>query len=61
MEVDLISKKKDHKQNLVKSNDFNNGKIIFILLTKVVIFFIGPNTINIKGSSFELILKYSSF
>lgn len=57
MEVDLILKKRDYKQNLVRSSDSNGGKVIFILLTKLIIFLMRLTIIDIRGSSFELVFR----
>lgn len=57
MEADLILKKRDYKQNLVRSSDSNGGKVIFILLTKLIIFLMRLTSIDVRGSSFELVLR----
>lgn len=61
IEFDLISEKKDHKQNLVRSNSPSNSKMVFILLTNVTILYMGSTTIDVKRSSFEFVPKRSSF
>lgn len=48
MEVDLILRKKDCKQNLIKSNDSNSGKVIFTLLKEVIPLQIEPITIDVN-------------
>lgn len=36
IDVDLILKKKDHKYNLTRLDDFSSGKVVFILLIEVI-------------------------
>lgn len=57
MEIDLISKKSVRKQNLVRSISSSSGKVVLILLTEVVAFYMEPTTINVRRPSFELILR----
>lgn len=47
MKIDIISEKKNYKRNLIRSNSFNS-KIVFILLTKVITFYLKPIIIEIK-------------
>lgn len=55
MKVNLISKKRGHKQNSVKLNGYNSGKIVFILLTEVIALYIGPTEIDIWRPGLQLI------
>ncbi len=57
IEVDLILKKRDCKQNLVRLGNSGNGKVVLTLLTKVVTFYMGSTTIYVKGLDFELVSK----
>ena len=57
MEVDLILKKKDCKQNLIGSNSSNSGKVILTLLRKVITLQIEPMTRDVKKLGFKLIPK----
>lgn len=41
VKVDFISKKKIGKKNLVSTFSSSNNKVIFVLLIKVVVFYIG--------------------
>ena len=58
MEVNLISKKESCKLNLVLLSDSNNGKVVLILLTEFIIFYIGLIVIDIRGLGLELIPDY---
>lgn len=51
--VNLISKKKICKQNLVKFNGFSDGKIVFTLLTEVITLPVRSTTINIRKVGFK--------
>lgn len=53
MEVGLISKERDCKRNLVRLDGFGSGKIVFILLTKVIALYMRLITINVRGSGLE--------
>ena len=57
MEIDLILKKKSCNKNFIKSNGFNNGKIIFIPFTKAITLHVGLTIINVKRPGFELIMR----
>ena len=48
IKVDLISKKRTCKQNLIRLNSFNSGKIDFTLLIEVIILYVEPIIINIR-------------
>lgn len=50
-EADLVSKEKLSKQNLVGAFGFSNDKIVLILLTKFIVFYIRFLIIHIQGSS----------
>ncbi len=44
----MISKKKSRKQNLIRPNGSSSGKIVFALLTEVIILFVGLTTIEFR-------------
>ncbi len=48
MEINLILKKKDYKQNPIRSGDSNDSKVIFALLTNVITLYITSIIINIR-------------
>ncbi len=48
LKIDIISKKKNHKQSLVCLGSFSDDKLMLILLTEVVTFHIRLTIINIK-------------
>ncbi len=48
MELNLVSKKKDHKQNMIRSDDSNGGKVVFALLTEVITLYMRPTMIDIR-------------
>lgn len=50
--ADLVFKKKYSKENFVRTLGFGNGKIIFILLTKIAAFYKGFTTIHVKKPGF---------
>ncbi len=56
-EVNLISKKKSHKQNLIRLGDSNGNKVIFVLLAKVVALHVEPSTIDVKGFGLEKLIS----
>ncbi len=56
-EVDLISKKKGRKQNSVWPDGFAGGKIVFILLGKVVAFHVGPIAVDVRGLGLKLVSR----
>lgn len=53
--IDLMSKKKSHKQNLIKPNNSNDGKKVFILLIEIIVFYMKSTIIDVRGLGFELI------
>ncbi len=55
--IDLISKNESCKWNLVKPSSSIGGKVVLILLTKVITLYIGTTTINIRRLSLELISR----
>ena len=57
IEVDLISKKRKYKQNLVLPGSFGNGKIVFILLTKIIILYVKLTIINVKKFGLKFIFR----
>ena len=61
IKVDLILKKEGYKQNLVWPGDFCNGKVIFILLTKVIALYVGSIAVDVWGLGLEFVSKRSTF
>lgn len=57
--IDIIQKKKSYKRNLIRLDGFNNGKIVFALLIEILTFYVGPITIDVKGSDLKRL--FSSF
>ena len=57
IEVDLILKKTNCKQNSVRLSSFGNSKIVFILLIAIVTFYIEPIIIDVREPGFEFIPK----
>ena len=60
-EVDLISKKRGCKQNLVWPDSFYSNKVIFILLAKVITLYVKPTAVDVQSLGFEFIFKRSTF
>ena len=58
-EVDLISKKRGYKRNLVWLGDFYNGKIVFTLLLKVITLYVGPTVVDIRNYSLKFVFRRS--
>ncbi len=54
VEVDLISKKENCKQNLVWSGGSNGSKVVLTLLVKIVTFYIGPIAVNVWDLALNL-------
>ena len=54
MEVDLIPKKPGYKRNLVWPSGSYSSKMVFILLTNVVTFYVRSTTIDIWGFGPEI-------
>ena len=61
IEIDLILKNENYKQNLVRPASFSIRKMILILLIEVITFHIKPTIINVKRLGFELISRQLSF
>ena len=55
MEVDIVSQKKRCKRDLVWSSSSASGKIIFVLLTEVIKFYIRHIAINARDLSLEFV------
>lgn len=55
MEINLISKKKGYKRNLVSANGSIGGKMVFTQLTKVVTFYIRLTMIDVRKPGFDFI------
>ena len=53
----MILKKRSRKQNLVRPGSFSNSKLVFILLTKVIILYIKLIAIDVRRPSFKFIPK----
>lgn len=54
-EVDSFLKKKGRKRNLIRLGGSNSGKVVFILLTEVIILNVGSTAIDIRESGIVLI------
>lgn len=61
IEVNSISKQKGYKQNFILLSGFCDGKIIFILLAKVIALDMGPTIGDIRNLSLEFISQRSTF
>ena len=61
MEVDSISKKRGYKYNLIRSDSFSKGKIVFTLLIEVRTLYVGLIIINIKRLNLEKLFFNSFF
>lgn len=55
IEVDLVSKKRDHNWNLIRLNGFNNSKMVFTLVTKVIVFYLGLTIIAMRKSGLKVL------
>lgn len=53
MEVDPVTKKEHSKRNLVRAFGFGSGKIIFILLIEVVVFYIRFTIVHVQEARFQ--------
>lgn len=53
--INLVIKKENSKKCLIRVSDTGNSKIIFILLTKVVVFYLGFSIVKVGESGFEQI------
>ena len=53
--IDLISKKRGGKWNMVWPNGSSSGKIVFVLLVIVVTFYMSPSIIDVKEFSHKFI------
>ena len=51
--ADLVPKEGHGKGNFVNSSSSNSGKVVFILLTEVVVFYMGLFAIHIKETGFQ--------
>ena len=60
-ENDLILKKRDYKQNLVWPSSSCGGKVVFILLTKVIALYMGPIVVDVLSLGLEFVSKRSTF
>ncbi len=50
-EINLILKKRCYKQNSIRPSGFDDSKMVFALLIEVIIFYVGPITIDIRQIS----------
>lgn len=57
VEVDVIPRKKNCKRNSIQTGDSNSSKIVFTLLTKVIILYDSSITINVKELGLQFIFK----
>lgn len=57
LKIDLISKKRGGKLNLVWPSSSSGGKIIFALLAKFVTLHMSPSIIDVKELSHKFILR----
>ena len=55
IEFDPIPQEKGCKRNLVWPGDSIGSKMVFILLTKVVVFYVGLTAVDIWGLDLELV------
>lgn len=54
LKINITSKEKSYKKNLIKLEvPINNDKVVFIILTKVIVFYIRPDIINFKKPKLE--------
>ncbi len=56
-EVDLILKKGGYKRNLVWSGSFSNGKVVLILLAKVVVLHVESTAVDVWGLGLEFVSR----
>lgn len=54
VKIDLISKKKRSKKNLVGAFGSSSGKVIFTLMTKIIIFYIKFTIIHVQKSGLKV-------
>ncbi len=57
VEVNSILKIKSYKQNLVWSGGSSGGKVVLILLTEIIAFYLGSTTVDVKGFDLEIVSK----
>lgn len=55
--ADLILKKGCSKKNLVGIFNFSSNKIVLILLTKVIVFYVGFTTIHVWELDFQKLIS----
>ena len=60
-ENDLITKKKSCKQNLVWLYGSCNGKVIFTLLAKVIVLYMGDTVVDVRGLGLKFVSRKSTF
>ena len=53
----MILKKIDRKRNLIWLSDFNSGKVVLILLIKIMILYVKSTTIDLQRRGLELCFK----
>ena len=58
-ESDLISQKRDCKRNLVCFGSCAGGKIVLILLAKVVAFYVGYIVVDVRGHGLEFVFRFT--
>ena len=60
-EVDFVLKKSGCKRNLVLPGYSYDGKVVFILLAKIVTFYVGPTIVDVRSHGFEFVSQRSVF
>lgn len=55
--VDVVAKKRYSKGNAVRTFSFSNDKVIFILLTEVIIFYVGFTKYTFGDPAFKNLFK----
>ena len=55
IEINLVSKKRGYKRNLAWPSDFCGGKMVFILLAKVLIIYMEPTAVDVWGLGLEFV------
>ncbi len=56
-EVDLIPQEKGCEQNFVWPGGSAGGKMVLTLLTEIVILYVGPTAVNVRGHGLELVSR----
>ncbi len=56
-EVDLISSEGGRKRNSVGPGGSAGGKMVLTLLAEVVVFYVGPIAVDVRGFGLELVSR----